>query len=71
VAALSLVALLLRAVPRGDALLLLAPVAIVLFVTLTAYGWTRFRAGAEPELLVLAAAGALALVERLRTPALS
>jgi 4-amino-4-deoxy-L-arabinose transferase-like glycosyltransferase len=67
VAALALATLALRAVPRGDALLLWAPVAVVGFVTLTAYGWTRFRAGAEPELLVLAAAAVVALADRRAT----
>ena len=66
VGSLALVAIALRAVPGGTALLLLAPAVTVAVVTLTAYGWSRFRAGAEPALLVLASAGALAIVDRLR-----
>jgi len=66
VGVLALAALALRAVPTGAALLLLAPAAAVAVVTLTAYGWPRFRVGAEPALVVLAAVGALALADRAR-----
>ena len=42
----------------GPWALLVAPLASVAFVSLTAYGFTRFRMAAEPELVVLAAVGA-------------
>ncbi|MCW2998327.1 MAG: hypothetical protein JWN65_1876, partial [Solirubrobacterales bacterium] len=64
--ALGAVALALRRVSRADAAVLLAPVLVVAFVTLTAYGWTRLRVGAEPGLIVLASAGLLGLVDRAR-----
>ncbi|HEY3020952.1 MAG TPA: glycosyltransferase family 39 protein [Solirubrobacteraceae bacterium] len=46
--------------------LLVAPFALVAFVSLTAYGFTRFRVAAEPGLVVLAAVGLAASVERAR-----
>lgn len=64
---LALAALALRALPMGASLVLLSPAVAVAVVTLTAYGWPRFRVGAEPALVVLAAAGAVALADRLRT----
>jgi hypothetical protein len=56
----------LGAMRRGDALTLLAPVAMVAVTSLLAYGYSRFRAGAEPPLIALAACGAGALTTRLR-----
>jgi 4-amino-4-deoxy-L-arabinose transferase-like glycosyltransferase len=53
-AAIGVVALRRRA---GPWLLLLAPLVSVAFVSLTAYGFTRFRVAAEPSLVVLAAVG--------------
>jgi hypothetical protein len=49
---------------RGPWLLLLAPLASVAFVSLTAYGFTRFRVMAEPGLVVLAAVGIDAILRR-------
>jgi 4-amino-4-deoxy-L-arabinose transferase-like glycosyltransferase len=43
---------------------LLAPVALVVVTTVISYGFTRFRVAAEPGLVVLAAVGALAVVQR-------
>lgn len=40
---------------RGPWGVLLAPVVLVVFVSVTAYGFTRFRVAAEPGLIVLAA----------------
>ncbi|MGH2892341.1 MAG: glycosyltransferase family 39 protein [Solirubrobacteraceae bacterium] len=40
---------------RGPWRILLAPLVIVAFVSVTGYGFTRFRVGAEPALIVLAA----------------
>ncbi len=40
---------------HGPWLVLLAPIVLVVFVSITAYGFTRFRVGAEPALIVLAA----------------
>ena len=51
---------------RGPWLLLLAPLASVAFVSLTAYGFTRFRVMAEPGLVVLAAVGVDAVMGRRR-----
>ncbi len=51
---------------HGPWLVLLAPLALVLFVSITAYGFTRFRVGAEPALIVLAAVTLDALVGRWR-----
>ncbi len=67
--ALAAVTLLTRSVPRVHAAVLLAPVVVVTVVTLTAYGWTRLRVGAEPGLVVLAAIGLLALADRVRARA--
>jgi hypothetical protein len=47
--------------------LLLAPFALVVFVTLISYGFTRFRVAAEPPLVVLAATGLAAVAERSRS----
>ena len=44
----------------------LVPVIIVTINTVVTYGQTRFRAGAEPALALLAAFGAVALYTRLR-----
>jgi 4-amino-4-deoxy-L-arabinose transferase-like glycosyltransferase len=66
IVALGALALGLRRVARTDAAVLLAPVLVVTFVTLTAYGWTRLRVGAEPGLLVLATVGLLALADGAR-----
>jgi hypothetical protein len=50
-----------------DALwVLLVPAIIVTLNTVVTYGQTRFRAGAEPSLALLAAAGAVALAGRVR-----
>lgn len=49
---------------RGPWLLLLAPLASVAFVSLTAYGFTRFRVAGEPGLVVLAAVGVDRLLRR-------
>ncbi len=51
---------------RGPWLVLLSPLALVLFVSITAYGFTRFRVGAEPALIVLASVALDALVGRWR-----
>ena len=51
---------------HGPWLVLLAPLALVLFVSITAYGFTRFRVGAEPALIVLAAVTLDALLARWR-----
>ena len=48
----------------GPWTVLLAPVALVAFTTVISYGFTRFRVAAEPGLVVLAAAGVLALAQR-------
>jgi 4-amino-4-deoxy-L-arabinose transferase-like glycosyltransferase len=45
---------------------LLVPVVIVTLNTVITYGQTRFRAGAEPSLALLAAVGGVALIERVR-----
>jgi hypothetical protein len=58
------VVVLLRRRERGALLVLLAPVAMVIAVSLATYGTTRFRFAAEPSLCVLAA---VALVAVLRT----
>jgi hypothetical protein len=49
---------------RGPWGVLLAPVVLVVFVSVTAYGFTRFRVVAEPCLIVLAAVAIDALVRR-------
>lgn len=66
VVAFGTLAVALRRLPREHLATLLAPVVVVTFVTLTAYGWPRLRAGAEPGLVVLAAVGVLAVADRLR-----
>ncbi len=48
---------------------LLVPALIVTINTIGTYGQTRFRAGAEPALALLAAVGIVASVDRLRRPA--
>jgi 4-amino-4-deoxy-L-arabinose transferase-like glycosyltransferase len=48
---------------------LLVPAVVVTLNTMVTYGQTRFRAGAEPTLALLAAVGAVALVRRLRATA--
>jgi hypothetical protein len=48
-------------IERGDAAALLAPVAMVAATSLLAYGYSRFRVGAEPPLIALAACGGAAL----------
>ena len=53
---------------HGPWLVLLAPLVLVLFVSITGYGFTRFRVGAEPALIVLAAVAVEALVVRLSRP---
>lgn len=40
---------------RGPGRILLSPLVLVVFVSVTGYGFTRFRVGAEPALIVLAA----------------
>jgi hypothetical protein len=40
---------------RGPWRILLSPLVLVVFVSVTGYGFTRFRVGAEPALIVLAA----------------
>lgn len=55
---------------RGEPLrALAAPLVLVTFVSAAAYGFTRFRVGAEPALVVLAAVGLAALMERRRARA--
>jgi 4-amino-4-deoxy-L-arabinose transferase-like glycosyltransferase len=54
---------------RGPVWILLAPVVVLVVVSATAYGWTRFRAGVEPGALVLAAVGLAALWPPLRARA--
>jgi hypothetical protein len=44
--------------------ILLSPLVLVLFVSVTGYGFTRFRVGAEPALIVLAAVAVDALIDR-------
>jgi 4-amino-4-deoxy-L-arabinose transferase-like glycosyltransferase len=51
---------------RGPWGILLSPLVLVLFVSITAYGFTRFRVGAEPALIVLAAVALDAAVTRAR-----
>jgi hypothetical protein len=52
---------------RGPWLILLSPLVLVVFVSVTGYGFTRFRVGAEPALIVLAAV-ALDGIARRRWP---
>ena len=51
---------------RAALWILVVPAIIVTLNTMLTYGITRFRAGAEPSLAILAAVGAVALVARLR-----
>ncbi len=51
---------------RGPWGILLSPLVLVLFVSITAYGFTRFRVAAEPALIVLAAVALDAAVTRRR-----
>ena len=60
-------AVVLRRRRDGSLSTLLAPIVGVVFVSLTAYGITRFRVGAEPALVILATVGAEAMVLRLRS----
>lgn len=48
---------------------LLTPVALVAFVTVISYGFTRFRVGAEPALVLLAAVAIDAVIARRRAAA--
>jgi hypothetical protein len=50
---------------RGPWGILVSPLVLVVFVSVTGYGFTRFRVGAEPALIVLAAVAIDAVVERL------
>jgi 4-amino-4-deoxy-L-arabinose transferase-like glycosyltransferase len=52
---------------RGPWGVLLAPVIVVAFVSITAYGFTRFRVAAEPGLIVLAAVAIDVLLKRWRS----
>jgi hypothetical protein len=66
------VVVLARRRARAALWVLLVPVIIVTLNTVVTYGQTRFRAGAEPSLALLAAVGVVAFVEWLRgrrTPA--
>ena len=54
---------------RGPWWVLAAPVGMVVFVTVISYGITRFRVGAEPAIVVLAAVALDALVARRRARA--
>lgn len=67
VALLAAAALALGGVPPGTRRLLLLPAVMTAGVTLVGYGWMRFRVGAEPCLLVLAAAGLVAVLDRARS----
>jgi len=49
---------------RGPWRILLSPLALMLFVAITAYGITRFRVAAEPALIVLAAVALDAAIAR-------
>ena len=49
---------------HGPWAVLLAPVALVVFVTVISYGFTRLRVGAEPALVVLGAVALDALAAR-------
>ncbi len=59
-------AVLLRRRGSRAAWVLVAPLLLVGFVTLTAYGWSRFRVAAEPGLIVLAAVALVELARRAR-----
>jgi hypothetical protein len=56
---------------QGPLLILLAPVALTLVVSATAYGTLRLRAPADVAMVVLGAIGAEAVIQRLRTGRLS
>lgn len=60
-------AVVLRRRRDGSLSTLLAPVVGVVFVSITAYGITRFRVGAEPAIVVLATIGGAAGLRRLRS----
>jgi 4-amino-4-deoxy-L-arabinose transferase-like glycosyltransferase len=60
------VVVLARRRARAALWVLLVPVFVVTINTIITYGQTRFRAAAEPSLALLAAVGAVALVEYLR-----
>jgi 4-amino-4-deoxy-L-arabinose transferase-like glycosyltransferase len=49
---------------RGPWGILLSPLVLVVFVSVTGYGFTRFRVGAEPALIVLAAVAIDRVVDR-------
>jgi hypothetical protein len=49
---------------RGPWRILLSPLVLVVFVSVTGYGFTRFRVGAEPALIVLAAVALDGLAQR-------
>jgi 4-amino-4-deoxy-L-arabinose transferase-like glycosyltransferase len=66
VAALAIAGTLILRRRHGPWLVLLTPLVLVLFVSITAYGFTRFRVGAEPALIVLAAVAVDALITRWR-----
>jgi 4-amino-4-deoxy-L-arabinose transferase-like glycosyltransferase len=68
-ALLALAGAVLLARRRGPWWVLAAPVGMVVFVTVISYGITRFRAGAEPAIVVLAAVALDALVARRRARA--
>jgi asparagine N-glycosylation enzyme membrane subunit Stt3 len=60
------VVVLARRRARAALWVLLVPVIIVTLNTVITYGQTRFRAGAEPSLALLAAVGVVAFVRWLR-----
>jgi 4-amino-4-deoxy-L-arabinose transferase-like glycosyltransferase len=68
-ALLALAGAVLLARRRGPWWVLAAPVGMVVFVTVISYGITRFRVGAEPAIVVLAAVALDALVARRRARA--
>jgi 4-amino-4-deoxy-L-arabinose transferase-like glycosyltransferase len=51
---------------RGPWGILLAPLILVVFVSVTGYGFTRFRVGAEPALILLASVALEAVLARWR-----
>jgi 4-amino-4-deoxy-L-arabinose transferase-like glycosyltransferase len=61
----------LRRRNRADLRILLSPVVVVIVTAIYAYGAVRFRAIAEPSLLVLAAVGVTACWQHLRAPSQS
>jgi hypothetical protein len=54
---------------RGPWRILLSPLVLVVFVSVTGYGFTRFRVGAEPALIVLAAVALDRVAQRRWPPA--